>query len=352
MGSEISVWVNGMRNAEIHTSCSQPIGIGLVRGLFEIVDGYSRYGGRLCPIDEPPADGCCPDGTKLRGLVLFYTGEGCEASNHGQDPNKVDCDGDPNFEPAVLVRVSDKQDPNDGGAKVWFAGEVTLQTEFTFDTAFVDEDHLSSDTFVHIFDLEGNLLQFLKFHTSCSEPMDVGYQFGSLVVVDCIPEDAPPPPGAWCFDDDAKPRALFVVYTGESCEATHHSQDSSKVECDGDPNFTSTVVIRASNKEDPNDNKAKVWFQGEVTLNDQFVIDAHNGGKTRLASSTFVHIFDLQGNLLQFLEFHTSCSQPLNLGDQFGSIRLVDFVLEGSTIGLPSPQVPNFPRPSLGQENW
>ena len=32
--------------------------------------------------------------------------------------------------------------------------------------------------------------------------------------------------------------------------------------------------------------------------------------------------YDMNGNLLQFVEFHTSCSQPLNVGDQFGSILL------------------------------
>ncbi len=50
MGSEISVWVNGQLNAEIHTSCSKPIGPGLVKGDFEVVEGYSKNGGKLCPL--------------------------------------------------------------------------------------------------------------------------------------------------------------------------------------------------------------------------------------------------------------------------------------------------------------
>jgi hypothetical protein len=37
-------------NTTIHTSCSQPIGPGLVRNDFEVVEGYSKYGGRLCPL--------------------------------------------------------------------------------------------------------------------------------------------------------------------------------------------------------------------------------------------------------------------------------------------------------------
>ena len=31
------------------------------------------------------------------------------------------------------------------------------------------------------------------------------------------------------------------------------------------------------------------------------------------------------GNIIQHLEIHTSCSKPLNLGDDFGSLRVVGF---------------------------
>lgn len=45
--------------ATIHTSCSQPIGPGLVVGDFTVIEGTSRNGGLLCPItDEPPSDDC------------------------------------------------------------------------------------------------------------------------------------------------------------------------------------------------------------------------------------------------------------------------------------------------------
>ncbi len=39
----------GSQTWSIHTSCSQPIYPGLKAGPFEVVEGYSRYGGRLCP---------------------------------------------------------------------------------------------------------------------------------------------------------------------------------------------------------------------------------------------------------------------------------------------------------------
>ena len=53
MGSKITVWIDDVLNTEIHTSCSQPISVGMVSGDFEIMAGVSRHGGPLCP---PPCD--------------------------------------------------------------------------------------------------------------------------------------------------------------------------------------------------------------------------------------------------------------------------------------------------------
>jgi hypothetical protein len=57
-----------------------------------------------------------------------------------------------------------------------------------------------------------------------------------------------------------------MQYTGEDCSATHHSQDPSKVNCDGDPNYDSNVWIRATDKSDFYDCSAKVWFEGWVLV--------------------------------------------------------------------------------------
>lgn len=62
LGTEIAIYVDGALHAEVHTSCSLPIGPGLVAGDFEVLAGESKYGGALCPLDggddggggEPP----------------------------------------------------------------------------------------------------------------------------------------------------------------------------------------------------------------------------------------------------------------------------------------------------------
>jgi hypothetical protein len=50
LSSNVSVFINGVRKENIHTSCSIPIGVGSVFGALEVVDGSSRNGGPLCDI--------------------------------------------------------------------------------------------------------------------------------------------------------------------------------------------------------------------------------------------------------------------------------------------------------------
>ncbi len=53
LGTEIKIYVDGTLNTRIHTSCSKSIGPGLVSGDFEVVMGYSKNGGKLCPLPTP-----------------------------------------------------------------------------------------------------------------------------------------------------------------------------------------------------------------------------------------------------------------------------------------------------------
>ena len=133
-------------------------------------------------------------------------------------------------------------------------------------------------------------------------------------------------PAPFC-EDGQKPQMLKMEYTGEGCDASNHSQDPGKVSCWGDPNYASPVRIIATDKEDPFHDKAKVFFDGQVALGGTFNIDAVSGGATKLKADTYVSIFDLDNNILQTIKFHTSCSQPLNIGDQFGSLIIVGGIM-------------------------
>ncbi len=48
--NNLLVYVNNTSNATIHTSCSQPIKVGMVFGSFEIISGISKDGGPLCSV--------------------------------------------------------------------------------------------------------------------------------------------------------------------------------------------------------------------------------------------------------------------------------------------------------------
>jgi hypothetical protein len=52
LGTEITVYVDGVANTTIHTSCSQPIGPGMIFGDFLVVYGESKLGGPLCPAEN------------------------------------------------------------------------------------------------------------------------------------------------------------------------------------------------------------------------------------------------------------------------------------------------------------
>ncbi len=62
LGTTIEIYVNGVLHTTIHTSCSVPIGPGLVSGDFQVVSGSSKHGGLLCPVggDGGGGNDCVP----------------------------------------------------------------------------------------------------------------------------------------------------------------------------------------------------------------------------------------------------------------------------------------------------
>ncbi|RMH01730.1 MAG: hypothetical protein D6702_10645 [Planctomycetota bacterium] len=281
----------------------------------QVSDGQDRDQDTVIIAVVPPTD-CAHDHDDLAYLRLVYTGRDCSASRHGQEPHKVSCSGDPAMAPRVRITAFDKKHPAD----VWFDGRVSLGEAFALDAATAGKKELGKDTVVRISDLQGVLLQEVVFHTSGSQTVRGGDNFGALAVVGCVPCGSG---GDFCASG-AKPASLTMTYTGEDCSATSHSQDPGKVSCYGDPMMAPRVHILAWDNK-----KGTVWFDGDVDLGATFVIDSAYGGASKLGSETVVEILDLQGSLLQEVHFHTSCSQPLFPGDSFGGVTLVSFEPEG-----------------------
>ncbi|MAP54255.1 MAG: hypothetical protein CL605_05075, partial [Altibacter sp.] len=60
-GPKIDIYINNNLVQEIHTSCSQPIGIGSIFGDFEVINGSSRNGGPLAPVTGSGCVGVADD---------------------------------------------------------------------------------------------------------------------------------------------------------------------------------------------------------------------------------------------------------------------------------------------------
>ncbi|MFC1814688.1 hypothetical protein ACFL0M_01865 [Thermodesulfobacteriota bacterium] len=131
-----------------------------------------------CLVTTPPSSGDDCEG-KVIQMTLEYTGGSCDASAHSQDPRKVKCKDYKELDGSEEVRiiVSDKK-----GKKKFADGNVTPGQTIVVDAANARKRHLKSTTHVKI--LKGKkLVQRIKFHTSCSQPLNVGDQFGGVSVV-------------------------------------------------------------------------------------------------------------------------------------------------------------------------
>jgi hypothetical protein len=156
LGSEIYIYVGDTLNTKIHTSCSQPIGPGLISGDFEVLEGYSREGGLLCDMETPPpSDDCACEG-KVSELTLRYNGLATA-------------------DIVVMRKIRKKDDPDEG---VVFTGTVEPGAEFTF----VGNDKkgtFGTEISIYVDDQLNT-----KIHTSCSQPIGPGLISGLFEVVE------------------------------------------------------------------------------------------------------------------------------------------------------------------------
>jgi len=143
---------------------------------------------------------------------------------------------------------------------------------------------------------------------------------------ECTFQQAPPSPHC-----EGKLEAIALCYLGGSCpEPPHNTQPIDKQSCSGDAGAVQPVRIVIT------DGGSKIFLdQSDVEINDLVTATAANAGKNDFSSNTVFEIFDESGGLIQSGNFHTSCSQPLNLGDQFGSLQVVGMqTTEGGSIAL------------------
>ena len=168
----------------------QLIGPGSIFGDFEVINGISSIGGPLVgctdPLNDPGLDRpshsggyCSPQSaTSLRSLTLEYRGDNCDFTNN-QQSGKVRCRVRGAVPEVAQIRVM-------GEAQVYFDGSnVSLGSEILL-TPPDPGSPMASDIKVRIENRRGKPVQLVKFHSSCSEPLKRGDQFGSLLVKDLV----------------------------------------------------------------------------------------------------------------------------------------------------------------------
>ena len=137
-GPAIKIWVDDVNVARFNTSCSEEIGPGLVSSDFEIVEGFSRNGGRLCatsdgdPDSEEPSCGEC-DG-QVSSLTLRYVGEEgslIEVRQQFRGQRVLVFEG--SVEPGEAFSFMGLNRQGTLGAKIWVYVDGTLDA--TFDTS-------------------------------------------------------------------------------------------------------------------------------------------------------------------------------------------------------------------------
>lgn len=295
------------RGATFDTSCVAGFGPGRSQGGFVVTD-----------VADPSSENVFDDGRPAR-LVLKYTGEGCGAELTSADPSSVTCIGSPLFASTVFIRASNTALPLPLLSPNWFSGRVRLGESFVVDAG--GRGRLSNRTYIIIYDPLGLIpTQTLSFDTSGAQPMRLGDRIGSVRLDGFGAENG----ADLCRDGAAGSiTAVQLTYTGADCSATRHRQSGGSVQCSGSVGVAPIVRIRASDSTNPTSTGARVWFDGFVSLHQQFEITALHGGRPSLGGRTVLHVFDASGSaLLQQVEFDTSCSEPISLGDRFGSLRL------------------------------
>ncbi len=302
-----------------------------------------------CVVQPPDVTGDSCDGN-LEAFCYEYTGLGCAASSHLQNPQKTFCAGGANGEEPVSVIVYTKKRKRWGWSHHWWGKKSKRKTVYSSesgvmvgdvvcaDAANAGKHHFPSDTYVKISDGSGHhdIIEVNKLHSSCSQPFALGNQFGSIKVVSitsseggtvtleeqqeeeddaCVTEiDQTPPPH--CLGNIKK---LLLRYTGTDCSTTLTSQAASAWECvDPGTQTGDSARIKITDSASPS---STVLFDSEpIEVGD--IIEVLPDGATFDPTTGFWIKDAVSDGVLQDGYFHSSCSQPLNLGDQIGSLQV------------------------------
>ncbi len=304
---------------KLHTSCSKALPLGEVFASFSLVECNSGGSGNSC---------CDAAGGEIAKLTLEYTASLCQNPLPNTQSGKALCAGFGT--PGATARIIVTQEKNLGDALVepaYFDGIIAAGATLDATAAAGGESTFKSDTYVYVLDPDTNgLIQEIEFHTSCSQPLDLGDEFGAIKVIECSGESGIITDDSCCEAADGDIKGLSFVFTGAACAVPLANAQEGKATCSdvGAVPLTSRVIV--TKESDLGDALvAPSFFDDSVTVGDIFTASASAAGENSFKSDTYVYVLDpATSALLQEVQFHTSCSKPLGLNDEFGAVQIVD----------------------------
>jgi uncharacterized repeat protein (TIGR01451 family) len=268
----------------------------------------------------PDLDSC--DG-KLERLILEYTGDGCGSCNNNQG-GQLFCHG--------------RRSLGDGADIHVLTPGVTATPSQDLEIGDVVELTSTGGLFGSKTKLKVSdgwwRRQYLKVDTSCERAIACGDQLGAFKVVgiestlggvvDC---NAPPPPptcaptgdpvGTPCND---KVVDMVFEYNGQACQSPLPNPQSGFAKCSGNATGASNVGIVYTG---PYGYKQTVLPSSGINNGDRIRVTSTVAGSGLNGLQSF-KITDSSG-VRQKIDMKVSCDKPFKLGDEFGSLKVVEF---------------------------
>jgi len=332
LGESTSLSVNGSnecgQSLKIKTSCEKAFQCGDQFGAFEVTGFESTLGGVVDCNAPPPPPQCAapgdPVGTpcdaKVVDMVLEYHGKKCQTPLLNPQGGNAKCTGDATGATNVGViytghfgykeTISPASGINDGDRI-----RVTGTSKSGFDP---NQKFLITDS--------SGVRQEIAFHTSCSQPLALGDEFGSFKLVEFTTKSGTRvalgdgsdgrldacevplvPPRPHCTSDLSE---LTLVYIGDmlgqGCTVSNNQSGYSSCNGVADPGDPVSIVVGSGLQANPT---STIEFGDLVTI-------TPTSGSTL---PTFTSVTATGAGGSQDIQFKTSCEKPLSLGDRFGS---------------------------------
>lgn len=312
---------------KLDASCNRAIQCGDKFGAFTVTEFESTDGGLVDCSAPPPPPVCIgagdPLGTpcdaKLVDVVFEYNGQACQSPLPNPQNGEASCTGDATGASNVGIVYA-----GPFGWKQMISPASNLNDGDTFRVTarwrgglFPNQKYLIVD--------DSGVQQEIELHTSCSQPLALGEEFGSLKVVEFTTRNGTTaalgdgtdgtadactvplaPPGPHCTSDLQSLTLVYIGdFLGEGCTVSNSQSGYAYCTGDANPGDPVSVAVGSGLEVDPVD---------MIEFGDLVTITKAGGGDL----PSFVTL-DTTGTGTQSIQLKTSCHKPLSLGDRFGA---------------------------------